>query len=129
MKLEGYKSTVNKTQEETFNFLQETSNFEKLMPEDLTFFEARDTGFSFQLKGMPVKIVLKKKEATEFSEVVYESAGSISFELKADLEKLEEEKTKVEFIFEGQLNPMIRMMAEKPLKKLLEVFSTNMERI
>lgn len=129
MKLEGYTSTVNKSQEETFNFLQETSNFEKLMPEDLTFFEARETGFAFQLKGMPVKIVLKKKNATEFSEVLYESAGSISFELKADLEKVEEEKTKVEFIFEGQLNPMIRMMAEKPLKKLLEVFSNNMEKI
>ncbi|MFV0531219.1 MAG: hypothetical protein ACK5MD_07245 [Flavobacteriales bacterium] len=74
MKLDGYKSVVNKSQEETFKFLQETSNFEKLMPEDLSFFEARDTGFAFQLTGMPVKIILKKKEAVEFSSVTYESA-------------------------------------------------------
>ncbi|APD07463.1 hypothetical protein UJ101_01956 [Flavobacteriaceae bacterium UJ101] len=129
MRLDGYKSVVNKTQRETFEFLQDTHNFEKLMPEDLSFFEARDTGFAFQLTGMPVKIVLKKKEAIEFSSVTYESAGSINFELNAKLTEVEEEKTNVEFVFEGQLNPMIRMMAEKPLKKLLEVFSTNIEKI
>ncbi len=129
MRLDGYKSTVRKSQEETFNFLQETNNFEKLMPEDLSFFEARDSGFAFQLKGMPVKIVLKKKEALEFSSVAYESAGSISFELNAQLTRIEDQKTHVEFIFEGELNPMIRMMAEKPLKKLLEVFSAKIEKI
>lgn len=129
MKLDGYKSVVNKSQEETFKFLQETSNFEKLMPEDLSFFEARDTGFAFQLTGMPVKIILKKKEAVEFSSVTYESAGNINFELNAQLTEIEAQKTHVEFIFEGQMNPMIRMMAEKPLKKLLEVFSTKIEKI
>ncbi|MFV0238395.1 MAG: SRPBCC family protein [Flavobacteriales bacterium] len=129
MKLDGYKSKVNKSQEAVFEFLQETSNFEKLMPDDLSFFEARDTGFSFQLTSIPIKIVLKKKEAVEFSRITYESAGSIHFKLNAYLTKIEEEKTDIEFVFEGQLNPMIRMMTEKPLKKLLEVFSTSIEKI
>ncbi len=127
MKLEGYKSLVSRSQKDTFQFLQEPSNFEKLMPKDLTFFEARDSGFAFQLEGIPVKIILKKKESQEFSCVSYESVGSINFELNALLKDIESEKTEVEFIFEGKLNPMIKMMAEKPLKKLLEVFSTNIE--
>ena len=70
MNLESPKVVLDKSAEETFNFLSDIKNFEKLMPENISKFEVLDTDkFLFALKGMP-EIVLKKKEATPNSKIV-----------------------------------------------------------
>lgn len=129
MRLDGYKSSIKIPQKEAFEFLENPHNFQKLMPEELTFFNASDAEFTFQLSGMPIKISLNKKEVVEFSSITYESAGNMKFQLKILFSKITEERTEVSFIFEGKLNPMIRAMAEKPLKKLLKVFSNRIARL
>ncbi len=129
MRFDGYKSSIKIPQKEAFEFLENPHNFKKLMPEKLTFFNASDAKFDFQISGMPVKISLEKKETVEFSSITYESAGNIKFQLKIQFSKITEESTEVSFIFEGKLNPMTRAMAEKPLKKLLRVFSNRIEQL
>ena len=64
MNLQSPKVTLDKSPEETFNFLSDVKNFEKLMPENISKFEVLgEDKFLFALKGMP-EIVLKKKEAS-----------------------------------------------------------------
>ena len=54
MNLESPKVTINKSAEESFNFLTKVENFEKLMPENISKFEVlSDDTFLFALKGMP----------------------------------------------------------------------------
>ena len=61
MHLETGKKSIGKSQEETFNFLSDVSNFKTIMPDSLQKFEVlvEDT-FRFGLSGMP-EIVLKLK--------------------------------------------------------------------
>ncbi|MBT8260780.1 MAG: SRPBCC family protein, partial [Bacteroidia bacterium] len=70
MNLESPKVTIDKSSQETFNFLSDVKNFEKLMPENISKFEVLDTDkFLFALKGMP-EIVLKKREASPNNKIV-----------------------------------------------------------
>ncbi|MBT8244547.1 MAG: SRPBCC family protein [Winogradskyella sp.] len=127
MNLESPKVTLDKSAEDTFNFLSDVKNFEKLMPENISKFEVLDTDkFLFALKGMP-EIVLKKREATPHSKIVLGAAGGkLDFTLTADINEVEATKSDVTLYFQGEFNAMMAMMIKGPINKFLETLSTNM---
>lgn len=127
MNLESPKVTLDKSAEETFNFLSDVKNFEKLMPENISKFEVLDTDkFLFALKGMP-EIVLKKKKATPNSKIVLGAAGGkLDFALTADITEIETNKSDVKLHFSGEFNAMMAMMIKGPINKFLETLATNM---
>ena len=85
MNIQGNRVVVDKSQQETFEFLTDLKNFEQLMPESIQKFEVDGDSFIFGLKGMPeIRLVLK--ESTEFSNIVLGAASSkLDFELIADI--------------------------------------------
>ena len=127
MNLESPKVTLEKSAEDTFNFLTDVKNFEHLMPENISKFEVLDNDkFLFALKGMP-EIVLKKKEVTPNSKIVLGAAGKLDFSLTADLTEIEANKTEVQLSFEGEFNAMMAMMIKAPISKFIETLVTNMK--
>ncbi|TXE16174.1 SRPBCC family protein [Psychroserpens burtonensis] len=127
MKLESPKITINKSAQDTFDFLSDVKNFEKLMPENISKFEVLDTDkFLFALKGMP-EIVLKKKEAIAPNKIVLGAAGGkLDFSLTANIVEPKPEQSVVELIFEGEFNAMMAMMIKGPITKFIETLATNM---
>ena len=62
MNIEGTNVTVEKSQEELFNFFSNLNNFEKIMPENINKFEVDGDSFLFGLPGMPeIRLILKEK--------------------------------------------------------------------
>lgn len=127
MNLESPKVTLDKSAEDTFNFLSDVKNFESLMPENISKFEILENDkFLFALKGMP-EIVLKKKEATPNSKVVLGAAGGkLDFSLTGHINELEAGKSEVKLTFDGEFNAMMAMMIKGPIKKFIETLSSNM---
>lgn len=127
MNLESPKVTVGKSQEELFNFLSDVKNFEYLMPENISKFEVlEDDTFLFALKGMP-EIVLKKKEVYAPNKIVLGAAGGkVDFSLIGNISKLEDGKSEVQLVFEGNFNPMMAMMIKGPISKFIETLATKM---
>ncbi|MFT4612217.1 MAG: hypothetical protein ACJA1H_000834 [Glaciecola sp.] len=127
MKLESPKTIINKSAQNTFDFLADIKNFEKLMPENISKFEVLDTDkFLFALKGMP-EIVLKKKEAIAPNKVVLGAAGGkLNFSLTANITETAPSQSEVELIFEGEFNAMMGMMIKGPISKFIETLVTNM---
>ncbi|SDI14643.1 SRPBCC family protein [Winogradskyella thalassocola] len=128
MKLESPKVTLDKSAEETFNFLSDVKNFESLMPENISKFEVLENDkFLFALKGMP-EIILKKKEAVPNTKIVLGAAGGkLDFALVADITETEPNKTEVKLNFEGEFNAMMAMMIKGPISKFIETLVTNMK--
>jgi len=128
MNLESPKVTLDKSAEETFNFLSDVKNFESLMPENISKFEVLENDkFLFALKGMP-EIILKKKETTPHSKIVLGAAGGkLDFALVANIVELEANKTDVQLSFEGEFNAMMGMMIKGPISKFIETLVTNMK--
>jgi len=127
MNLESPKITIDKSAEDTFNFLTDIKNFEHLMPENISKFEVvNEDTFIFALKGMP-EIELKRKEAIPSSKIVLGAAGGkLDFSLIGTITELEANKSEVQLNFEGDFNPMMAMMIKGPIGKFLETLVTNM---
>lgn len=127
MKLESPKTTINKSAQDTFDFLSDVKNFEKLMPENISKFEVLDDDkFLFALKGMP-EIVLKKKEAVPPHKIVLGAAGGkLDFSLTANIEEVNSTESTVKLTFEGEFNAMMAMMIKGPINKFIETLVGNM---
>ncbi|MTE27916.1 SRPBCC family protein [Winogradskyella ouciana] len=128
MNLESPKVTLDKSPEETFNFLSDVKNFESLMPENISKFEVlEDDKFLFALKGMP-EIILKKKEAVPYNKIVLGAAGGkLDFSLTVDITRAEQDKSDVQLSFNGEFNAMMAMMIKGPISKFIETLVTNMK--
>ncbi len=127
MNLESPKVTVEKSQQELFDFLSDVKNFESLMPENISKFEViDDEKFLFALKGMP-EIILKKKEVEAPNKIVLGAAGGkLDFSLIGNIVELEDNKCEVQLSFNGDFNPMMAMMIKGPISKFIETLAVNM---
>lgn len=124
MKLESSIATVAKPIEDVFDQLTQASTYELLMPEEASFRIRDEKQFSFKLGGMPV-IPLKLERQTPNTQIVMAAdGGSVPFELHANLEAIDGE-TKIQLVFEGNINPMMQMMVKKPLTQFLEALIAN----
>lgn len=127
MNLESPKVTVEKSQQDVFDFLSDVKNFETLMPENISKFEVLDDDkFLFALKGMP-EIILKKKEMIAPNKIVLGAAGGkLDFSLTGNIVELEDNKSEIQLSFNGDFNPMMAMMIKGPIGKFIETLATNM---
>ncbi len=127
MTLESPKTTVNKSQQEVYDFLMDVENFEKIMPENKSKFEVLEKDkFVFALAGMP-EIVLKLKESEAPSKVVLGAASDkLPFTLTGHIEALESNQSEVQLTFEGDFNPMMAMMIKGPITKFIGSLAENL---
>ncbi|MEN8186910.1 MAG: SRPBCC family protein [Bacteroidota bacterium] len=128
MNLESPKVTVQKSNKEIFDFLSNTENFEKIMPENIDKFEAGENTFKFALKGMP-ELRLNVEEQESPKKLVLGSASDkLPFTLTANIEENSETSSNVQLVFDGKINPMMAMMVKKPLQKFLNALSENIQK-
>jgi len=126
MNLQSPKINVSKSPQEVFDFLSDVKNFETLMPENISKFEALDNDkFLFALKGMP-EIILKKKEAIAPNRIVLGAAGGkLDFSLIGNIIETEDNTSEVQLEFTGDFNPMMAMMIKGPISKFIETLATS----
>ncbi|MDR3272549.1 MAG: SRPBCC family protein [Flavobacteriaceae bacterium] len=123
MNITGDKVVVNKPASELYEKASNPAGYKDFLPPNISKFEADDNGFSFAIEGMP-EIELKIKEKTLDSKVVFTSAkDSIQFDLSLLIDKVSETSSQAQIIFDGQFNPFISMMIEKPLKNFVKTLT------
>ncbi len=127
MHIESPKKTINKSDQETFDFLTNLQNFEKLMPDTIDKFEViNEDRFLFALKGMP-EIVLQRKEQNPNDKIVLGAASDkLPFTLTADIKSLGENECEVTLSFEGEFNAMMAMMIKSPITNFIGTLSDNL---
>ncbi|GAA4111941.1 hypothetical protein GCM10022393_10000 [Aquimarina addita] len=130
MNLESTTVTVEKTQQEVFEFLTKVENFEQLMPESKQKFEKiNDARFLFQLKGMP-EIVLEQKDQTAYNKVVLGAASEkLPFTLTADIVDIGDKKCTTQLLFKGEFNAMVGMMIKNPIQNFINTLSENISKL
>ena len=130
MKLESQKVTVDKSQQELFDFLTNVENYDQLMPESKEKFEVKspDT-FAFALKGMP-EIELQIVETREPDLIVLGSTSDkFNFSLDVIIEAAGENQSEAQLFFSGKFNAMMSMMVKSPLKKFIGTLAENVSKL
>ncbi len=130
MEITGSKITLNKSAQEVFDFLNQVSNFEKLMPENIDKFQVlNDNAFLFALKGMPEIALEKKSEQAPTQLVLGAKSDKLPFTLTGNIESEGTDSCNVQLHFAGEFNPMMAMMIKGPITKFIDTLSEHLGQI
>ena len=127
-KIESEKLLIHNSQEKIFLFLSNFNNFGKLMPEQIINWQSTETNCSFTIKGM-TDLSMQIKEKMPFHTILITSFGKtpFEFELKCSFEAINANQTESQLIFFADLNPMLSMMASKPLQNFVNMLNVRLK--
>lgn len=110
-----------------FEFMGNFNHFKHLLPEDkIEDFECTDSQCSFQIKGL-TKLTIKIKEKTPIQKITFQTEGLAKFVFTLHIHFIGDNQSKVEL--EGDMNPFIKVMAEKPLTELVNTMSAKLSQL
>jgi len=122
-RIESEQVDISKSPEEVFNFLSNFNNFEKLMPEQVTDWVSDSDTCSFNIKGM-ASLGMAIETRTPNSQIKIKKNGKAPFDffLTCDIgEGKSGNESTLKLFFDADLNPFLKMMAEKPLTNFLNL--------
>ena len=113
--------TIKQDAEKLSGFLTNLNNFKDLLPPQIKNWQSTDKWCSFDIEGtasLGFQIVEQTRE-----KIRYENYGKTPFPffLTVNLEVFSDTQTRVGMIFEASLNPMMKMMIQKPITNLLNL--------
>lgn len=132
MKFTGEKKQIDAAKNKVFDFLSDFNNFEKLMPEQVTNWKSDSETCTFSIQGMTtITLKYSKKVPFSFIEVVPDGKAPISFTLQFNIEEVEltDQKSTGWVTIDADLNPMLAMIAKRPLENLVNVMSEKLNDI
>ncbi|MBL4594440.1 MAG: hypothetical protein JKX68_11590 [Flavobacteriales bacterium] len=117
MNIETNHQSINASQEEVYNFLMDMNNFEQLFPQDkIDNWESTEENCTMKIKSMGT-LGLKRVASTANSLIYLDSYGKTPFKftLNIFISEKESDSCEAHLVFEGDINPFMKMMVEKPL--------------
>jgi len=130
MKLESKIGKVSYSDEEVYNFLTDFNNFKNLIPEDkVSNWKSDENSCSFSVNPIGetgIKII--ENEAFKLIKLSSLENDKFNFVFWVQLKMIEEKDTRIKLTLEADLNPMIQMMAKKPLQEFLDKLIDQLEK-
>ncbi|MFB2119684.1 SRPBCC family protein [Parapedobacter sp. 2B3] len=112
--------SINRPIADVYTFLADCNNHEQLMPDSIYNWSSTRDEARFTIQNM-AKLALKVERRTENSEVVFVPAEKAPFDvtLRWSVMPAGDNTTTAQLIIEADLNMMMKMLAQKPLEKLV----------
>jgi carbon monoxide dehydrogenase subunit G len=126
---ESRTGTVSCSAEEVFNFVTDIRNFEQFLPEGtINNLVADKESCSFNV-AMIGKVSFRLTEKKQFSRVEFEGDALSKEDFRLILDIIDDgtNPVKVKVFVNAVLNPMLKMMAKKPIQQFLEMLVVEME--
>lgn len=130
-RLESKTVKIEKKPQEVFEFLSDFNNFQKLMPAQVTDWISDKTSCSFNIKGM-ASLGMAHDKLTPYTEVKIKKNGKAPFDffLTCKIDSADDgNKSDLKLFFDADLNPFLKMMAEKPLTNFLNLLVNKYQEI
>ena len=128
-KIDSDTVVVGKSAEEIFTFLCNFNNFQKIMPEQVTNWQSTEEECSFTIAGMAtLGMKIQEKKPNSMIRVMRHGKAPFDFFLNCSIEDKGPECA-VQLSFDADLNPMLKMMAVKPLTNFLNLLVNKLKEI
>jgi carbon monoxide dehydrogenase subunit G len=119
--IETPQQNLKATQQEVYGFLADMNNLQKLMPEQVVHWKSDADSCTYTIKGM-ADIGMRVLERKPFESIHIQSEGKGPFAFTLTLSvKDDGEHSKAGLKFEGDVNPFLKMMVEKPLSNFFNL--------
>jgi carbon monoxide dehydrogenase subunit G len=118
-RIESDKVSIRKPSSDVFSYLQKMENIGNILPEQVENFTSDNDTCRFEIKGMgPMGLKLGAVNPDSITYLKNEKAP-FDFSLIASIKETGADSTDVQLVFEADLNPIFKMMAEKPLQNFV----------
>ena len=126
-RIESKHVQIARSPEEVYTFLQNMDNFQQLLPQErISEWKSDGRSCSFKVQG-GITIGLQLDGGTPGSLVKMKSGERSPFPFTLDVQlSAKDGGTEAHQVFEAELNPIIKMMVEKPLKNLFDHIADKM---
>jgi carbon monoxide dehydrogenase subunit G len=129
-RIESDTTPIKQSAETIFNFLSDFSNIGKLMPSQVVNFETDGATCKFTIQGMATLGMAYKSKTPNSSVVMTKhEKAPFDFDLICEIKETNATESMLQLIFDADLNPFLKMMAEKPLKNFLNLLVTKYKEI
>jgi hypothetical protein len=126
---ESRRGTLSCTSREVFDFVTDIRNFEQFIPQNsISNWQSDRESCSFNVSMVgTVNVRLAKKEA--HSKVIFngDALKKNDFALILNISEGSDSMADIKVLLEAELNPMLKMMANKPIIQFLEILVREME--
>ena len=127
---ESRTGTLSCSSPEVFNFVTDIRNFGQFIPDGtITNWQAESDSCSFSVSVVGV-ISLRIKGREPHSKVTYsgDALKKNDFVLTLNIVNGRSDSAEVKILLEAELNPMLKMLASKPIVQFLEIMINEMEK-
>ena len=123
-RIESNTQSVPVSAATAFAFLSDIHNLGRILPEQVEGFHAEGDQCSFTIKGMAT-LGLKIENTQPHSAVIFGSHGKtpFAFTLRAEITITGPSTCAVQLLMDAELNPMLKMLAERPLGNFLNMLT------
>lgn len=131
MKLESKIGKIESSDQKIYEFLTNFNNFQQLIPADkIKDWEADENSCSFSIDPVGktgFKII--EKEPYKMVKLTNKEQTAYNFFFWVQLKQVEENQTAVKLTMDVDLNPMMQMMAKKPLQNFLDTLVDQLKKL
>lgn len=125
LKLETKQISINKPKTEIESKIGQVESFKDAIPEQVSNLKIDGSTLSFDVMGGTT--VTMERDMSFQDGIKYKATGKLNFDLLLDIKDNEAGVSSyAQLFFEGSFNPMIEMMAKKPLTNFIEAIQNNL---
>jgi len=130
-KVESRTGKISSSETKVYHFLSDFNNFEKLLPADkIKNWESSENNCRFTIKGIGnagLKIV--EKEPYKLIKISGDKLANVEFNFWIQIKQVQENNTRIRLTIKADLNPMMRMVAAKPLQEFVNILVDRIEQL
>lgn len=124
-KIESENVHIKISDKQLFDFFCDFNNLEKLMPSSISDWESNNNGGSFTIKGMAsIGLKIDEKVPNRMVKMV-KTKAPFDLSLFCHIAYVTDAESILEISLEADLNPMLKMMAETPLRNFVNILANN----
>lgn len=113
-----------------YDFLSDFNNFEKLMPSQISQWQSDSESCSFNIQNMATLAMrFQLREPHHHIKINSEGKSPFPFDLQCFIQDDGAESCKVKLQFNAQMNPMIKMMAARPLENFVNLLAVKLKEV
>lgn len=127
-KITGEQQLINRSSEDVFAFLSNFNNFEHLMPEQIINWKSTIDNCSFTIKGMAdLALKYEKKHPSSLIVIIPDGKAPFEYKLICNINAVDASNCKASLDFDVELNPIMSMMASKPLQNFVNILAVKLK--
>ncbi len=124
MKVESEDRIIKNSARTIYTYISDFNNFSHLMPDQIENWQCTETSCSFSIKGF-FSLGLEIAERDPYKTIIIREGAGIKspfpFEMQWLFTEKSDNETLVKMSLDADVNPMIGMMAKKPLQNLANI--------